>query len=113
MLLLDKNNQMLFRDMMFSIKSMQQTLTQESDCPLIKHEKTSQITYVESGSGICKRGKDEVKLSAGTIVFIAAGTPHSFKALDSKLLLIHYHWNNEAVVQDRIIIKPSYSFMEN
>lgn len=80
-----------------------QVLNATSEKPLVVHHKMKQITYVLHGSGNAFFNSDIQSIKEGDLVLIDMNTTHSFAAVD-ELHLVHWHWPNDWLDEDRIVI---------
>lgn len=82
-----------------------QILYPESDKPLVQHQFTQQITYVKEGQGVTCLDGECIPINKGDLLTMEAKTPHSFWAKSEELHLIHWHWPNDKIEEDREILK--------
>lgn len=95
-------------DFFKSIGSELQELQKMDDAPLVMHKLTNQITYVVKGEGIAVLGDEIRTISEGHILAIPRKMQHCFKCVGQLLILQHYHWPQDYLETDRVILQEDF-----
>ena len=84
-----------------------QTLKIGDFAPIVKHKKTSQMTYVLKGHGAAIIDGKLIKISKGQRIDIKQNQTHSFFAIKEALLLFHVHIPFFTVEEDRYVLEDN------
>ena len=106
-------NKWFINQFFLSINAERQELSENDEAPLVKHDLTNQITYVVKGEGIGMFGDEIRALSEGDVIMIPLSTPHSFKSKSKTMEMRHYHWPQDHLETDRIILRDDISGILN
>ncbi|MEU4283594.1 cupin domain-containing protein [Nocardiopsis dassonvillei] len=86
-----------------------QRLTSHSPSPLVMHKHMSQLTVVAEGAGLICLDGSEMPIKKGDLAILSETCPHSFRATP-ELILRHWHWPQELLETDRLILDAAYQF---
>lgn len=82
-----------------------QVLNNESDKPLVIHSNTKQMTYVLDGKGHVIVDYDIYEIGQGDLVLLEEKQSHSFICTEGEMQLLHLHFPENNVENDRIVLK--------
>ncbi|MBE6051252.1 MAG: cupin domain-containing protein [Clostridium sp.] len=95
----------LFKDM----ENDAQTLSKDSEKPLVVHHDTKQMSYVVKGQGYVAVNDNILKIIEGDLIIIDKKSTHSFICSEGDIELMHIHWPKANVDLDREVINDYYS----
>lgn len=87
-----------------------QVLTPDSPRPLVVHHVVSQLTLVVEGHGLGAFAGTVLELFPGTLLLLAPGCEHAFRAPRGQLVLQHWHWPQDHLASDRTIVSERHEF---
>jgi mannose-6-phosphate isomerase-like protein (cupin superfamily) len=99
-----------FSAMFHELGEPPQILVPQSPRPRVVHRVMSQLTYVRRGAGLAVLAGDQIPIKAGDLMILAAGCEHAFASFEGELELLHWHWPQALLHEDRYIVADEQAF---